>query len=34
MTTVLLIHEKPIASRWLLLAAIPPLVGAYFCFWR
>lgn len=29
----LVIHQKRLPSLWLLLALVPPLVGAYFCFW-
>lgn len=30
----LAIHRKRILSPWLLLGAVPPLIGAWFIFWR
>jgi hypothetical protein len=32
-SAALLIHQKRLPSPWLALAVVPPLVGAYFCFW-
>jgi hypothetical protein len=33
-SAALLIHQKRLVSPWLLLALLPPVVGAYFCFWN
>jgi hypothetical protein len=33
-TAVLVIHQRRVASPWLALALVPPLVGAYFSFWH
>jgi hypothetical protein len=32
-SAALLIHQKRLLSPWLMLAAVPPLAGAHFCFW-
>ncbi|HSV41766.1 MAG TPA: hypothetical protein VLI04_23570 [Nocardioidaceae bacterium] len=33
-SAALLIHQKSLLSPWLVLAAVPSSVGAYFCFWN